>query len=209
MESGTNVVIPFGLAGGSFGTHIGTDIQILELDGYLTNGFAVGTISIYDNPEFGGEEIRGFAARPPNGANAGFPQLDWTGNSLIGIAPIPFEPVVLGTHRIGGNLIVALPFGNAGFDHLTADGLQLFNNAFSLPNLDADNNGDGITDAADYVAYRKNPGVFGGDPGYGAWRTDFGTPDGGAATGVPEPCTMLLLIVGMGSISSWRSARNV
>jgi hypothetical protein len=211
MESGTNVVVPFGLSGGSFGTSIGTDIQILELDGYLTSGFAVGTISIYDNPEFGGEEIRGFAARPPNGANAGFPQLDWTGDALIGIAPIPFEPVVLGTHRIGDNLIVALPFGNAGFDHLTADGLQLFNNAFSPPSQDGDHNEDGTVNAADYVAWRKNPTAFGGDPdGYNLWRINFGEPNGsGGAIGVPEPCTMLLLIVGMGSISSLRSAKNV
>ena len=134
--------------------------------------------------EFGGEEIRAYAVRPPNGTNVGFPQLDWTGDSLWDCT-IPFEPIVLGTHRIGDNLIVAFPFGNGVFDHLTADGLQLFNNAFSPSSPDVDYNGDGTVDAADYVAWRKNPGNFGGDPdGYNLWRTKFGEPDGSGG-GVP------------------------
>jgi hypothetical protein len=206
MESGTGVVVPFGLAGGSFGTHIGTDIQILELDGYLTNGFEVGTISIYDNPEIGGEEIRGFAARPPNGANVGFPQLDWTGDNLIGIAPVAFEPVVLGTHRIGDNLIVALPFGNAGFDHLTAHGLQLFNNAFSPPSVivDGDYNGDGTVNAADYTVWRDGGSPDDSQAGYELWKANFGAAGSGQGpTSVPEPAAAIYAIVGAALVGGW------
>ena len=44
----------------------------------------------------------------------------------------------------------------------------------------ADYNGDGTVDAADYVAWRKLPTLFGGDPaGYNVWRTDFGASGGG------------------------------
>jgi hypothetical protein len=69
---------------------------------------------------------------------------------------------------------------------------------FSLP---GDYNQDGTVDAADYVAWRKSPSNFGGDPGgYNNWRAHFGQPTGaGAAMGaasdlaVPEPISLALL----------------
>jgi hypothetical protein len=48
-----------------------------------------------------------------------------------------------------------------------------------------DYNGDGSVDAADYVVWRKNPAMFGGDPaGYNTWRTNFGGSAGGGAGGL-------------------------
>jgi hypothetical protein len=64
-----------------------------------------------------------------------------------------------------------------------------------------DYNGDGNFDTADYVLWRKHDGTQGG---YNAWRTNFGRNGGvnsnvsGFDTNVvPEPTTLLLLIIGM------------
>lgn len=62
-----------------------------------------------------------------------------------------------------------------------------------------DHNKDGKVDAADYVAWRKNPGAFGGDPaGYNAFRENFGevSPGAGGGQAVPEPATWVMSIVG-------------
>jgi hypothetical protein len=65
---------------------------------------------------------------------------------------------------------------------------------FSLP---GDYNRDGAVDAADYVAWRKSPSNFGGDPnGYNTWRAHFGRTAGSGATinsAIPEPCGLVLL----------------
>jgi hypothetical protein len=58
-----------------------------------------------------------------------------------------------------------------------------------------DHNNDGVVDAADYVVWRKND--INGQQGYDDWRTNFGSPAGGLASGaaaVPEPATAMLLI---------------
>lgn len=211
MESGNAIQTAFGLAGATLGPQLGTEIRIEALDGYLTEGFDVGTLTIYDDPEFGGEEIRTFGVKPPNGTNVGFPQFDWTGETLLGVVAGGFEPVALGTHHVADNLIVAFPFGNGGFDHLTADGLKLFDNAFSVPSQPGDYNGDGKVDAADYVLWRNSPGDFGGDPnGYNTWRANFGAPSGlGAASGVPEPTALILVMVGLVLLGMQRTATTL
>jgi hypothetical protein len=58
-----------------------------------------------------------------------------------------------------------------------------------------DYNEDGVVDAADYVAWRKTPGDFGGDPaGYNTWRQNFGEAGSGGGSGaVPEPAGLLLV----------------
>jgi hypothetical protein len=69
--------------------------------------------------------------------------------------------------------------------------------------LAGDYNENGTVDAADYVAWRDNPGAFGGDPaGYNTWRTNFGSTSaagsllsGGAAAATPEPATLVLLLL--------------
>jgi hypothetical protein len=84
---------------------------------------------------------------------------------------------------------------------------------------DGDYNGNGVVDGADYVMWRKTPGLFGGPGGYNTWRANFGEsggggPDGvgrlttgfvryvtaGSAAGVPEPSSLIL--VGAG-IAGW------
>lgn len=69
--------------------------------------------------------------------------------------------------------------------------------------LPSDYNQNGAVDAADYVAWRKSPGNFGGNPGgYNTWRTHFGQPPGGDSemgtasnSAVPEPGGLGLLIL--------------
>jgi hypothetical protein len=71
------------------------------------------------------------------------------------------------------------------------------------PTLEGDYNNDGSVDAADYVAWRDNPGAHGGDPaGYTTWRTNFGRTSGaaasalgGAAQATPEPATLVMVIL--------------
>jgi hypothetical protein len=70
----------------------------------------------------------------------------------------------------------------------------------TAPTLEGDYNSDGSVDAADFVAWRDNPAGFGGDPaGYNTWRTNFGSTGGAGggigAGGVPEPATLVLLLL--------------
>jgi hypothetical protein len=66
---------------------------------------------------------------------------------------------------------------------------------------DGDHNGDGVVDAADYVAWRKIPTAFGNDPGgYDTWKQTFGQPSPGAGGGgaVPEPGAFCMLAIALG-----------
>jgi autotransporter-associated beta strand protein len=77
------------------------------------------------------------------------------------------------------------------------------------PGQDGDYNEDGVVDAADYVAWRKSPGDFGGDPaGYNTWVANFGEGGAGSggAGGVPEPST--LVIVGLTALLALAGARR-
>jgi hypothetical protein len=74
--------------------------------------------------------------------------------------------------------------------------------------IDGDHNKDGKVDAADYVAWRKDPDAFGGDLGYSMWVQHFGEPAGGGAAGVPEPATLLVLVVAAAGVCGMRRPRS-
>ncbi len=62
--------------------------------------------------------------------------------------------------------------------------------------LDADFNGDGTVDAADYVLWRKDN--INGAAGYTEWKRTFGESDllgSGGQSAVPEPSSLLLVVV--------------
>lgn len=64
--------------------------------------------------------------------------------------------------------------------------------------LDGDFNDDGTVDAADYVVWRKNNGS---PDDYNKWRQNFGASSGGGTAlgggaAVPEPASLVLLLVG-------------
>jgi hypothetical protein len=70
------------------------------------------------------------------------------------------------------------------------------------PMYTADINNDGSVDAADYVSWRKNNGP---QARYDVWRSNFGEPAGGgsrsgANVNIPEPTTLMLLIVAIACI---------
>jgi hypothetical protein len=72
----------------------------------------------------------------------------------------------------------------------------------AAPTLQGDYNSNGTVDAADYVAWRNDPGSFGGDPaGYNTWRANFGRTGGagtalvGGAAATPEPSTLALVLL--------------
>jgi hypothetical protein len=88
--------------------------------------------------------------------------------------------------------------------------------------LPGDFNSNGIVDAADYGLWRNNVGsttalpndsIGGtiGTPQYNEWRTHFGqtavSGAGVSANAVPEPATLVMLIVGLLAISVPRRAK--
>lgn len=71
-----------------------------------------------------------------------------------------------------------------------------------------DHNKDGSVDAADYVAGRKLPNNFGGDPTwYADWRQHFGEPASGGSVAAPEPGALAMLIP-LALAALVRSTRN-
>jgi hypothetical protein len=67
--------------------------------------------------------------------------------------------------------------------------------------LTGDYNGDGSVDAADYVVWRKRDG----SPGeYEDWRENFGSSSGGGGLGnasaVPEPASVIAVVLGLVSV---------
>ena len=77
--------------------------------------------------------------------------------------------------------------------------------------VSGDFNGDGFVNLADYTTWRKTST----DPlGYAAWRENFGTAGAGGASGlddlaaVPEPSTMMTLILGCCFAAVWKRPRT-
>jgi hypothetical protein len=66
-------------------------------------------------------------------------------------------------------------------------------------------------DAADYVAWRKLPSTFEGDPaGYNTWRGNFGSvaPGSGGSGAVPEPSSVCLAwLLGLALVDTVRARR--
>jgi hypothetical protein len=72
-----------------------------------------------------------------------------------------------------------------------------------------DFNGDGIVNAADYIVWRKGLGTTFTPSDYNVWRAHFGQTAGSgsgaiANAAVPEPATLLQIILVAAIISTWR-----
>jgi hypothetical protein len=112
----------------------------------------------------------------------------------------PIENAPKSTYVVSGGIAtLTIPIDINVIDDLTQLVDGQFVATFEIPaGLDGDYNQDGTVDMADYVAWRKDPSSFGGDPdGYDAWRQNFGASQAGAgaAAGVPEPATAVLLLL--------------
>jgi hypothetical protein len=89
--------------------------------------------------------------------------------------------------------------GNLGY----LNDLQI--EASELPIVDGDHNKDGVVNAADYVAWRKNPNANGGEAGYEAWVEQFGESGvGGGGAGFPEPPSTMLAVIAVGGLFAAR-----
>jgi autotransporter-associated beta strand protein len=104
----------------------------------------------------------------------------------------------------------------SGAAHITPllTGTGLLDVTTAAAGLPGDYNNDGKVDAADYVMWRKNPAGFGGNPaGYNTWRANFGKPPGAGSglggSAVPEPTTLLLTLVMVGSMLVVGSPRTM
>jgi hypothetical protein len=87
----------------------------------------------------------------------------------------------------------------------------LVNEYPTIPALIGDYNNDGIVDAADYVVWRKGLGTTNTQADYDVWRAHFGqTAGSGAGTianiAVPEPTTLVMVIIGALAMCSLRRA---
>jgi alpha-tubulin suppressor-like RCC1 family protein len=138
----------------------------------------------------------------------------------------------LGLGTSGGIVSVATPIDTTNLGALTVtqiDAGNWFNLLIAEPRLPGDYNNDGAVDGADYVMWRKTGGQTGaglaadGDQDhqidsddYNVWRGNFGQfsfgSGSGAATGspdnvIPEPSTLLILLLAAGSVC-FRRHRN-
>jgi hypothetical protein len=77
-----------------------------------------------------------------------------------------------------------------------------------------DYNGNGVVDAADYIVWRKGLGTTYTQNDYNVWRAHFGQTAGSGAgvsanDAVPEPTTLVLLILAAAGASTWRRLARV
>jgi autotransporter-associated beta strand protein len=145
--------------------------------------------------------------------------LSLAGGGTLNVADAGFAALEAGINeRIGGLVlggiaqITGLTYGST-----TSSALVQSDEFFSLSGilsvgLLGDFNNDNSVDAADYVAWQKSPGTFGGSGGYDLWRANFGNTfpgagsslDGGA---VPEPSSLVLLLLGIAAMAGRRRER--
>ena len=196
LNSGSgSVVVTAGVLGGT--GEVGGSLTN-QSGGIVAPGRSAGTLSVATNyTQAAGATL---AVELGGTADGLFDLLDVAGTAnLMGTIDISlidgFTPASGNSFKIvsSSNLITSgltLAGQSTGFS-LSTSGNNLFLNFSS--GLNGDYNGDGKVNAADYVLWRKNPAMYGGNPaGYNTWRANFGNPPGSGSavdTGasVPEP----------------------
>ena len=134
-------------------------------------------------------------------------------NEFIGTGTVKIESPLTGS--------VSAPFTVDLVDELAAPFMQVTYTYTPIPEINGDYNHDGMVDLADYTVWRNNLGasvtlpndttpgtVDVGD--YVTWKYNFGTGSTaslGAATSVPEPAGVVLLITGALMLVSRRACQ--
>jgi hypothetical protein len=79
---------------------------------------------------------------------------------------------------------------------------QKFINTASIPDFDGDFNGDGAVDAADYTVWRDGESPDSTAAGYALWAANFdqSAANGSEANPVPEPVTLLLVLMALAAV---------
>jgi hypothetical protein len=159
--------------------------------------------------------------RDENGVVVGMGEQGVTDGTLT--FPVTLNSVGFDSLRIGGpSGLTSAGTGATGFDNIL---LQLID--VVTPGNSADFNSNGTIDAADYVVWRNNTPLIGGatqsqgdangdgnvdDTDYELWRASFGSnvPGGGlgAASTVPEPASVALMLVAMVALGAVRGRRR-
>jgi hypothetical protein len=105
------------------------------------------------------------------------------------------------------------PTGPAGFSYALLNNVS--NTSIDLTvtatALAGDYNHNGVVDAADYTVWRDGLGTTYTQADYNIWKANFGAHAGsgsGAAAGVPEPASLLLLLSGTLAICSRRCQKG-
>jgi hypothetical protein len=191
-----------------------------SIDGPVTNngtiapGNAIGTLTLTDNVAMGSDshlavELSGTSAdRLFVGGNLDLLKVDFLDVTGAGSG----SSWVIATY--GGTLSGVFDKVTPGFtvDYGTGTNSQITLMAVGLP---GDWNGDSSVDAADYVAWRKDPVDNGGNPeGYNIWRQNFGRSAGGGSgldvsRGVPEPAVLLLVFLASGGLQVVCARRRI
>jgi hypothetical protein len=139
--------------------------------------------------------------------------LSWLGNTALTPAfdhtiGYPSQNKIGDYYDIGSDNLGA----NVAFSATFNGGQDLY--YMRITAVPGDWNGDGKVDAADYVKWRKDPAGNGGNPaGYETWRENFGrgTSGSGASLGttsaVPEPASLLLIVLGVAALPLARNRR--
>lgn len=134
---------------------------------------------------------------------------DWTGVTPTGVFTIssPYTWNLSNLYTTGEVTLIPLPAGDYdGNGTVGPEDYTLWKSHFgATTNLAADGNGDGHVNAADYTVWRNNLGTTLG-AGNGAAGYPLGASAAPLSPAVPEPSTMVLLIVGMSAAFAFRRA---
>ena len=204
-----------------FGTYAGTGTTgggDLHFEADITPGASPATVTFANHVVFGADAVAKFEL---GGTSAGtqYDQIHVNGLlELDGVLQISlingFTPAagqsfdVLDWTTLSGTFSSFVLPSSGG---LTWDMSQLYTTGVltvASAGSAGDYNSNGTVDAADYVLWRKNPGGFPADA-YATWRSHFGQSPGSGAgaianAAVPEPATLVLLIVAAAGGCLWQ-----